>query len=65
MNHGQPGGFDNEKNCLVANTSKYFTIGGFLIDADKIIEVEKRVKDLKVKYGLDPHHEIMKVLQQC
>ena len=58
MNHGQPGGFNNEKNSLVANTSKYFTIGGFMIDADKIIEVEKRVKDLKVKYGLDPHHEI-------
>ena len=55
---GQPGGFDIEKNQLVANTSKYFTIGGFMIDADKIIEIEKKVKDVKMKYGLDPHHEI-------
>ena len=55
---GQPGGFDFEKNKLVGNTSKYFTIAGFMIDADKIIEVEKKVKDIKIKYGLNPHHEI-------
>ena len=58
MNLGQPGGFNDKNNQLVDNTSKYFTIGGFMINADKIIEVEKRVKDLKIKYGLDPHHEI-------
>ena len=55
---GQPGGFNKEKNELVQNTSKYFTIGGFMIDADRIIEIEKRVKDVKIKYNLNPHHEI-------
>lgn len=58
MNHGQPGGFNNESNKLVNNTSKFFTIGAFMIDANKIIEVENRVKDVKIKYGLDSHHEI-------
>lgn len=55
---GQPGGFNIENNKLVENTSKYFTLSGFMIDADEILEVEKKVKDLKIKYGLNPHHEI-------
>ena len=58
MRVGQPGGFDAEKNELNKNTSKYFTIGAFMIDTNEIINVEKRVKDIKIKYGLDPNHEI-------
>ena len=49
MRVGQPGGFDTEKNELNKNTSKYFTIGAFMIDANEIINVEKRVKDIKIK----------------
>ena len=50
---GQPGGFDKENNKLVENASKYFTLAGFMIDADKILEIEKNMRDIKIKYGLD------------
>ncbi|MCI8548955.1 MAG: DUF3800 domain-containing protein [Bacilli bacterium] len=55
---GQPGGFDKENNKLVENASKYFTLAGFMIDADKILEIEKHMRDIKIKYGLDKQHEI-------
>ena len=55
---GQPGGFDKEKSNLVDNTSRYFTLGGFMIDADRILEIEKGMKDIKIKYGLSPSHEV-------
>lgn len=55
---GQPGGFDKENNKLVENTSKYFTLAGFIVDADKILKVEKEIKDIKLKYGLSREHEV-------
>ena len=55
---GQPGGFDKEKNELKKNTSKYFTLAGFMIDADNILDIEIGLKDIKLKYGLEPSHEI-------
>ena len=58
MKVGQPGGFDNENKQLVKNTSKYFTLAGFMIDADNLLKVEREVKDIKIKYGLQTEHEI-------
>ena len=55
---GQPGGFDNEKKKLVKNTSKYFILSGFIIDADKLLQIETKMKDIKLKYGLNPYHEV-------
>lgn len=58
MKVGQPGGFNKEKNVLVKNTSKYFVLSGFMIDADEILCIEETLKDIKIKYGLNPYHEI-------
>lgn len=55
---GQPGGWDTEKQCLKENTSKFFTLSGFIIDADNILEVETKLKDIKIKYGLKENVEI-------
>lgn len=55
---GQPGGFDKDNNKLVKNTSKYFVLAGFMINADDILKIEKRMRDIKIKYGLNPYHEI-------
>ena len=55
---GQPGGFDKENKKLVKNTSKYFVLAGFMINADDILKIEKRMRDIKIKYGLNPLHEI-------
>lgn len=55
---GQPGGWDNEKNSLKSNCSKFFTLGGFMIDANNILEIESKFKDIKLKYGLNESVEI-------
>lgn len=55
---GQPGGFDKENKKLVNSTSKYFTLAGFMIDADNILDIEKKMKGIKIKYRLNPNHEI-------
>lgn len=55
---GQPGGYDAEKQELVKNTSKYFTLAGFMIDADNLLNIERELKDIKTKYGLSTIHEI-------
>ena len=55
---GQPGGFDKKSNKLVENTSKYFTLAGFMIEADKILDVESKLRDIKLKYTLNPIHEV-------
>ena len=55
---GQPGGFDKENNKLVKNTSKYFVLAGFMINADEILQIECRMRDIKLKYGLNPYHEV-------
>lgn len=58
MKVGQPGGFNKEKNQLVENTSKYFVLSGFMIDANKILQIEGKMKDVKLKYSLNPYHEV-------
>lgn len=58
MKVGQPGVFDNEKNELNKNTSKFFVLSGFMINANEILNIEKELRDIKVKYGLNPYHEI-------
>ncbi|MCI9016354.1 MAG: DUF3800 domain-containing protein [Clostridia bacterium] len=55
---GQPGGWNNEKKRLTNNSSKFFTLGGFMINADKILEIETKFKDIKIKYGLKEACEI-------
>lgn len=55
---GQPGGFNKEHNKLGVNTSKYFTLGGFMIDADNILDIESKLKEIKKKYTLNSNHEI-------
>ena len=46
---GQPGGFNKENNELIENTSKYFVLAGFMINADNILKIEKRMRDIKIK----------------
>lgn len=58
MNHGQPGGFNKSENRLVRQTSKYFVLAGFMINADQILNIETSLKDIKLKYGLNPYHEV-------
>lgn len=54
----QPGGFDNESQQLVKNTSKYFILSGFMIDSEKILYIEQELRDIKIKYGVNPYHEV-------
>lgn len=55
---GQPGGWDIEKKCLTVNSSRFFTLCGFMIDADNLLEIESNLKDIKLKYGLQQYTEI-------
>lgn len=55
---GQPSGFNIEANELVKNTSKYFILSGFIIDANEILHIEEKLRDIKLKYGLNPYHEV-------
>lgn len=55
---GQPGGWDNENNCLTQNSSKFFTLSGFMINADNILEIESKFKDIRLKYGLKENTEV-------
>lgn len=55
---GQPGGFNKEINELVKNTSNYFILSGFIIDADEILHIEEKLRNIKLKYGLNPYHEV-------
>lgn len=55
---GQPGGWNMESNQLTVNTSKYFTLSGFMVDANDILEIERKFKDIKIKYGLKESTEV-------
>jgi len=55
---GQAGGFDSSTNKLADNTSKYFTLAGFMIDGDDIIQIENGLKSIKKRYNLSIEHEI-------
>lgn len=53
---GQPGGWNNYKNILTQNSSKYFTLCGFIINADNILDIETKLKDIKIKYRFKGKH---------
>lgn len=55
---GQPGGWNEQEKCLTTNSSKYFTLGCFMIDANKMLEITDKLKDIKIKYGLSESCEI-------
>lgn len=55
---GQPGGWNCDKKCLTENSSNFFTLGGFMIEANNILELETKFKDIKLKYGLTELTEI-------
>ena len=55
---GQTGGWDDIRKILTKDSSKYFTLGGFLIDANNILQIETKFKDIKIKYGIDENKEI-------
>ncbi len=55
---GQPGGWNEEEKCLTNNSSKYFTLGGFMIKADNILNLELAFKDIKLKYGIKESTEV-------
>lgn len=55
---GQPGGWDEKKQSLTLNSSKFFTLSGFMIEANNILEIEAKFKDIKLKYGLKESIEI-------
>lgn len=55
---GQPGGYDKDNQKLVKNASKYFILSGFMIDSEKILYIEQELRDIKIKYGLNPYHEV-------
>lgn len=55
---GQPSGWNEEKKCLTNNSSKYFTLSGFMIEADNILNLELAFKDIKLKYGIKESTEV-------
>lgn len=55
---GQSGGWDNDKNSLTSNCSKFFTLAGFMIESNNILEIESKFKDIKLKYGINKSVEI-------
>lgn len=55
---GQPGGWNKGSNSLTKNSSNFFTLAGFMIDANDILEIEKNFKDIKLKYGLNESTEV-------
>ena len=55
---GQPGGWSLENQSLTCNTSKFFTLSSFMIDANDILKLESKFKDIKLKYGLSENVEM-------
>ena len=55
---GQPGGWNEENKSLTKNSSKYFTLSGFMINADDILQIESKFKDIKIKYGIKDSTEV-------
>jgi hypothetical protein len=55
---GQPGGWNIENSCLTQDSSNYFTLCGFMIDADEILKVTKKLNDIKIQYGLKETTEL-------
>lgn len=55
---GQPGGWNNIENSLTSNSSNFFTLSGFMVDANNILEITSKLKDIKLKYNLNPSCEI-------
>lgn len=55
---GQPGGWNKQEKKLTLNSSKYFTLCGFMIDANNILELTNKLNNIKIKYGLNEFCEI-------
>ncbi len=55
---GQPGGWNKEKECLTHNSSNFFTLSGFMIEANDILQIESKFRDIKIKYGLNESKEV-------
>lgn len=55
---GQPGGWNREEKCLTHNSSNFFTLSGFMIEANDILQIESKFRDIKIKYGLSESKEV-------
>ena len=49
---GQPGGYDSNTQKLVGGATKYFILSGFMIDGNDLINIEQKLNQVKIKYGL-------------
>lgn len=49
---GQPGGYDTENQKLVNGATKYFILSGFMIDGNELIDIERKLNQVKIKYNL-------------
>ena len=54
---GQPGGYDSNTQRLVKGATKYFVLSGFMIDGDDLINIEQKLNQVKIKYGLSKDTE--------
>ena len=54
---GQPGGYDKNTKTLTVGSSSFFIVSAFLIDADDILDIERKLTDIKLKYGLSKEFE--------
>lgn len=49
---GQPGGYDSNSRKLIEGATKYFILSGFMIDGNDLINIEQKLNQVKIKYGL-------------
>lgn len=49
---GQPGGYDKETQKLVEGATRFFVLSGFMIDGNSLIDIEQKLNQVKIKYGL-------------
>ena len=54
---GQPGGYDSNTQKLVEGATKYFVLSGFMIDGNNLINIEQKLNQVKIKYGLSKETE--------
>lgn len=54
---GQPGGYNPETQKLVVGATKYFVLSGFMIDGNDLINIEQKLNQVKIKYGLSKELE--------
>jgi len=54
---GQPGGYDPVSKMITKGSSHFFTLSGFLVSSDALINIEKKVKIVKIQHGLPTDKE--------